>query len=140
MCAIAGLVGLDAEEKTLDRMLKTMARRGPDDRGVSASPGCTLLHTRLAIIDPAGGKQPMRLTHNGETYTLVYNGELYNTAEIRAALQKLGVSWVIPIQRWCCMPMPSGEPAAWKDSTASLPLVSGSREEAGCFLPGTESV
>ena len=90
MCAIAGLVGLDAEEKTLDRMLKTMARRGPDDRGVSASPGCTLLHTRLAIIDPAGGKQPMRLTHNGETYTLVYNGELYNTAEIRAALQKLG--------------------------------------------------
>ena len=69
MCAIAGLVGLDAEEQTLDRMLKTMARRGPDDRGVSTAPGCTLLHTRLAIIDPAGGKQPMRLTHNGETYT-----------------------------------------------------------------------
>lgn len=90
MCAIAGLVGLDAEEQTLDRMLKTMARRGPDDRGVSTAPGCTLLHTRLAIIDPAGGKQPMRLTHNGETYTLVYNGELYNTEEIRTALQKLG--------------------------------------------------
>ena len=90
MCAIAGLVGLDAEAWTLDEMLKTMERRGPDDRGVSASPGCTLLHTRLAIIDPAGGKQPMRLTHNGETYTLVYNGELYNTAEIRAELQKLG--------------------------------------------------
>ena len=40
MCAIAGLVGLDAEEKTLDRMLKTMARRGPDDRtGKGASHG-----------------------------------------------------------------------------------------------------
>lgn len=90
MCAIAGLVGLDAEEQTLDRILKTMARRGPDDRGISTSPGCTLLHTRLAIIDPVGGKQPMRLTHNGETYTFVYNGELYNTAEIRAALQKHG--------------------------------------------------
>ena len=45
MCAIAGLVGLDAEDTTLERMLKTMERRGPDDRGVSASPGCTLLHT-----------------------------------------------------------------------------------------------
>lgn len=90
MCAIAGLVGLEAQEEIYHKMLQTMARRGPDDRGVSTAPECALLHTRLAIIDPAGGRQPMCLTHNGETYTLVYNGELYNTQEIRTELEKLG--------------------------------------------------
>lgn len=90
MCAIAGLVGLEAQEEIYHKMLQTMARRGPDDRGVCTAPECALLHTRLAIIDPAGGRQPMCLTHNGETYTLVYNGELYNTQEIRTELEKLG--------------------------------------------------
>lgn len=90
MCAIAGLVGLDIDEEAALQMLATMRARGPDGSGVSRAPGCTLLHTRLAIIDPAGGKQPMVLTHNGETYTLVYNGELYNTAELRHALEKMG--------------------------------------------------
>ena len=90
MCAIAGLIGLNAEEDTLKRMLKTMARRGPDGEGTWREGPCALLHARLAIIDPAGGRQPMELDFGGEHYTLVYNGELYNTEELRRELASLG--------------------------------------------------
>ncbi len=90
MCAIAGLLGVQAEQTTLDSMLKTMARRGPDGSGVFQSQDCTLLHTRLAIIDPDGGRQPMVLQLPRRQYTIVYNGELYNTEEIRRELCGLG--------------------------------------------------
>jgi len=90
LCAIAGVLGLPTDPETLNRMLKTMERRGPDGKGVYQDPRCTLLHTRLAIIDPLGGQQPMTLHWEGETYILVYNGELYNTAEIRRELKTLG--------------------------------------------------
>lgn len=90
MCAIAGILGLDYREDVIQRMLRTMQRRGPDGNGVAMTVGCCLLHSRLAIIDPEGGKQPMKLQWQGKVYTLVYNGELYNTSEIRAELSKLG--------------------------------------------------
>lgn len=90
MCAIAGIIGLPFEEKVISGMLETMARRGPDGQGTFLFPGGALLHTRLAIIDPAGGAQPMRLEHGGELFTITYNGELYNTASVRQELQKLG--------------------------------------------------
>ena len=93
MCAIAGLLDLEAEQQTLDKMLKTMERRGPDGRGIRRFPGCTLLHSRLAVIDPEGGQQPMELCWPGENYTLVYNGELYNTEELRRELLALGHSF-----------------------------------------------
>ena len=90
MCAIAGLLGLRADEKTRNIMLRSMQRRGPDGSGIFEDEGCTLLHARLAIIDPAGGGQPMTLDFAGEKYTIVYNGELYNTQELRRELEKLG--------------------------------------------------
>ena len=90
MCAIAGLISLEAEQHTLEAMLKTMASRGPDGAGSYQDTVCTLLHSRLAIIDPAGGKQPMELYFGGEHYILVYNGELYNTSELRRELEHLG--------------------------------------------------
>ena len=94
MCAISGIIGLDVQEKDLQRMLSTMLRRGPDGRGVYRAPGCALLHTRLAVIDPAGGSQPQTYREGAETYTIVYNGELYNTRELRRELQKLGHRFV----------------------------------------------
>lgn len=93
MCAIAGCIGLKLKECTAEKMLKTMDRRGPDGRGVQYLPGCVLLHTRLAVIDPAGGSQPMELEWGGEKYSLVYNGETYNTEELRQELRKLGHSF-----------------------------------------------
>ena len=67
-----------------------MARRGPDGNGVAMTSGTCLLHTRLAIIDAEGGKQPMQLSWQGKHYTLVYNGELYNTNELRRELERNG--------------------------------------------------
>ncbi len=90
MCGIAGMIGVSCEEATLQKMLKTMARRGPDSQGTATMDGCILLHSRLAIVDIAGGKQPMELCTGEECYTLVYNGELYNTYEVRQELVSLG--------------------------------------------------
>ena len=90
MCAISGMIGLPSSEETVKAMLATMHRRGPDDRGVYAREGCCLLHSRLAIIDPEGGRQPMALTWAGESYVIVYNGELYNTDQLRRDLIKRG--------------------------------------------------
>ncbi len=90
MCAIAGMIGLFSDQQIADRMLKTMKRRGPDGQGIYCRENCMLLHSRLAIIDPAGGAQPMHLSWGGEAYILTYNGELYNTEEIRKQLIALG--------------------------------------------------
>ena len=90
MCAIAGILNLDASENTAEAMQRTMLRRGPDDRGVFRDGDITLLHARLAVIDPVGGRQPMTFEFEGERYTIIYNGELYNTSELRRELQRLG--------------------------------------------------
>lgn len=90
MCAIAGIVGLPNDSVVRDSMLKTMLRRGPDGNGEYVDYNCTLLHTRLAIIDPENGKQPMNLDWENESYIITYNGELYNTDEIRNILRKEG--------------------------------------------------
>lgn len=90
MCAIAGIIGLPVDEKLIKQMLCTMERRGPDSKGVCCGRDYTLLHARLAIVDPAGGSQPMTLAWAGEQYHLIYNGELYNTDELRHKLEMMG--------------------------------------------------
>ncbi len=93
MCAIAGMVNLSSDIQTQKKMLSTMEKRGPDDEGIYSHGSCTLLHGRLAIIDPAGGRQPMLLSCVGECYAIIYNGELYNTQEVRDQLKRLGHSF-----------------------------------------------
>ena len=90
MCAIAGLIGVSYDEKILRAMRSTMERRGPDQQGSYLEPGLALLHARLAVVDPAGGRQPMELEWGGQKLVLVYNGELYNTPELRRELEALG--------------------------------------------------
>lgn len=90
MCGIAGIIGLDTDTNICENMLATMYRRGPDAKGRADFDICTLLHSRLAIIDIEGGKQPMSLIWGNEIYTITYNGELYNTEEIRQVLIKMG--------------------------------------------------
>lgn len=90
MCGIAGLIGLEPNQMTIDKMMKTMKRRGPDGAGKYVHDECVLLHSRLSIIDLEGGKQPMILNWENEEYVISYNGELYNTEELRRELIGLG--------------------------------------------------
>ena len=93
MCAITGVIDLPINKQVMDVMLQTMRMRGPDESGVYIEDACALLHSRLTIIDPAGGKQPMHLEYLGTKYTIVYNGELYYSEELRRELQVLGHSF-----------------------------------------------
>ncbi len=94
MCGIAGIVDyknpIDKNSPVYTNMLNTMTNRGPDDQGMYFSPFSVLMHKRLSVIDPYLSRQPMTKTIDGETYTIVYNGELYNTAEIKSDLIKHG--------------------------------------------------
>jgi len=94
MCGIAGMIGLEAPSETIVKLLATMSHRGPDAASFYREPETALLHSRLSIIDRSGGRQPMILTWAGETYVLVYNGELYNTEELRHRLKLLGHSFL----------------------------------------------
>ena len=90
MCAIAGIFDLSIRGDILQEMISTMVRRGPDESGIWKDGPCAMVHTRLAVIDPAGGKQPMELNWAGEQYVIVYNGELYNARELRQILLSYG--------------------------------------------------
>lgn len=93
MCAIAGEVnvkdGVGFAPYHPD-MISCMKRRGPDDDGMYSDSCATLLHARLAVIDPENGRQPMTAAKDEITYTIVYNGELYNTDEVRERLKSEG--------------------------------------------------
>ena len=94
MCGIAGWIDSNRDlRETRDRlsaMSRSLERRGPDEHGEYVRRGVALLHRRLSVIDPENGKQPMSTLYNGEKYTIVYNGELYNTDELRKNLIEAG--------------------------------------------------
>lgn len=90
MCGICGFFGEHAaiSNDTLERMNHTLTRRGPDEGGLFREPGVGLAMRRLSIIDLDGGRQPI---HNEDSSVwVVYNGEIYNYRELRAALQQRG--------------------------------------------------
>jgi len=91
MCGIAGIVNFRSQEPQaaiLNRMLRAMAHRGPDATGLYLSDTCGLGHARLSIIDLSGGHQPM---HNEDrSVWIVFNGEIFNYPELRAALVRRG--------------------------------------------------
>jgi asparagine synthase (glutamine-hydrolysing) len=90
MCGITGWVSFERdlrrEGATLDAMTATMACRGPDASGTWLDGYAGLGHRRLAVIDPAGGAQPMSVSTPGGEVVLVYSGEAYNFTELRTEL------------------------------------------------------
>ncbi|UOR13157.1 asparagine synthase (glutamine-hydrolyzing) [Halobacillus amylolyticus] len=94
MCGIVGWVDLRTNEgnklQTIDRMAQTLSHRGPDDYQNWVQGPAAFGHKRLVVVDPAGGRQPMVRAANNEEYVLCYNGELYNTDEMRDALKSKG--------------------------------------------------
>ena len=81
MCAIAGILNLKMTEDTIEKMHRTMRRRGPDAKGVFRDADVTLLHARLAVIDPMGGQQPMTFSFGGEEYTIVRQNDILAVVE-----------------------------------------------------------
>ena len=77
---------LKGKKDILCKMVKTLERRGPDSEGLYNSNNVLLGHRRLIVVDPEGGKQPMIKIVGGKKYVIVYNGELYNTEDLRKEL------------------------------------------------------
>lgn len=94
MCGIAGWVDfsrdLSHQEQIINKMTDTMISRGPDNSGYWFSKHVALGHRRLIVVEPKGGNQPMFRNRNDNNYVLVYNGELYNTEDLRTELVLLG--------------------------------------------------
>ncbi|MDQ6701343.1 MAG: asparagine synthase (glutamine-hydrolyzing) [Acidobacteriota bacterium] len=92
MCGIAGFVQTapshDDGQRALQRMTDAIRHRGPDDSGFYNDPLAKLGHRRLSIIDVSGGHQP--LANEDGSLWIVYNGEIFNHAELRPDLERAG--------------------------------------------------
>lgn len=94
MCGIMGWIDWERDlgraQSVLESMARTLACRGPDAEGMWLSPHAALAHRRLIVVDPAAGGQPMSRVFDGHAYVVTYNGELYNTPELRRELEARG--------------------------------------------------
>lgn len=101
MCGIAGFFNPYVDYKTeeakwrdiLTGMNKAQKRRGPDDEGTYLSTICGLAQVRLEIIDLRTGHQPLIRKQQGRECAIIFNGEIYNMAELKAELMLEGVSF-----------------------------------------------
>ena len=96
MCGIGGFVDFERDARRggpiLHGMKRTLTPRGPDAEGTYFDEDTALIHRRLIVIDPEGGKQPM--CSPDRNTILIYNGELYNTPELRTELMSRGHEFV----------------------------------------------
>lgn len=98
MCGISGEVSFGCSviknKDSFLKMQKVLAPRGPDQNGIYVKDNVALIHSRLCVIDIENGIQPMTARYGENEYTLVYNGELYNTDEIRDELIRYGYKFL----------------------------------------------
>lgn len=94
MCGIVGWVdfhnNLESYRGVMEEMTHCLAKRGPDASGIYVSNNALLGHRRLVVVDPEGGGQPMTKLAGERSYSIVYNGELYNTEDLRKKLLERG--------------------------------------------------
>lgn len=97
MCGVSGWVDftrdLRNQKDSIEKMTKTLAKRGPDETNLWVQTHAGFGHKRLIVVDPEGGRQPMTKQKEGIEYTICYNGELYNTEDIRKILLTKGYSF-----------------------------------------------
>ncbi len=95
MCGIVGFVNFKQDisdyRNVLVNMNDSLLKRGPDEDGYYIESNVALAHKRLIVIDPSGGKQPMSTFDSN--FSIVYNGQIYNTKELRYTLEKNGFSF-----------------------------------------------
>ncbi|MBP1156626.1 MULTISPECIES: asparagine synthase (glutamine-hydrolyzing) [unclassified Paenibacillus] len=94
MCGITGWIDwhkdLTQYPSILENMTDTLAPRGPDASGTWITHRCALGHRRLSVMDPENGAQPMTRRAGDNTFSIVYNGELYNAPELKKELELRG--------------------------------------------------
>ena len=94
MCGIVGFVNYKKDvlpyKNVLNQMTNELSKRGPDEDGYYLKEHVALGHKRLIVIDPEGGKQPMVEKYSFGEYAIVYNGQIYNTKELRETLIENG--------------------------------------------------
>lgn len=98
MCGIAGIINYKKNLYTYKAyntllvrdMAKALRHRGPDASGEWVGEHAAFSHSRLSVIDPMGGAQPMKRKVGEYEFVITYNGELYNTAELRKDLINKG--------------------------------------------------
>ena len=97
MCSICGMIDFENREKldldTVCIMGKTMYRRGPDQDGVYKTDFSVFHHNRLSVMDVENGLQPMTVKYCGRSYTIIYNGEIYNSNELREILCEYNIQF-----------------------------------------------
>ena len=118
MCSILGIFGVQPGDDLADlrrqalELSRRQRHRGPDWSGVHADEGAILVHERLAIVDPAGGAQPL-VSADG-ALVLAVNGEIYNHRELRASLPD---GWAFRTASDCevinALHGQGGDPGAW---------------------------
>ncbi|WNR45806.1 asparagine synthase (glutamine-hydrolyzing) [Paenibacillus roseipurpureus] len=140
MCGITGWIDwrkdLTGYPSILENMTETLHLRGPDASGTWISQHCALGHRRLSVMDPENGAQPMIRKQGDYTYTIVYNGELYNAPELKKELELRGHQFrttcdtevlLVAFIEWgvACVDRLNGifAFAAWNDQEQSLTLV-----------------
>ncbi len=93
MCGIAGILSQNIDLREREPLIRDISEslklRGPDGFGEYTKPYVTLIHRRLSVIDPEKGAQPMSFGK----YIIAYNGEIYNTQEIKNDLLAKGYSF-----------------------------------------------
>ncbi len=113
MCGIVGFVNFEKNISNLKNILinmnNTLSKRGPDEEGYYIDNRVALGHKRLIVIDPEGGKQPMTASSNqsvlidkpmanmlisyNSNFIISYNGQIYNTCELRKTLEENGFTF-----------------------------------------------
>ena len=97
MCSICGIVDFfnndNVSPQIAEEMGAVMSGRGPDQSGVFTDGPVAFQHNRLSVIDPENGRQPMTRRLGGREYTIIYNGELYNTPELTEELRGKGAEF-----------------------------------------------
>ena len=92
MCGIAGIVSVDPLDQDAPahalRMRDVMTHRGPDEEGLHCDRYAALAHRRLSIVDLGTGQQP--LSNEDGSLWIVFNGEIYNHADLRKDLEAHG--------------------------------------------------
>lgn len=97
MCGITGFVNykkdISSYKNVLSEMTNELHKRGPDEEGFYLNNHIALGHKRLIVIDPEGGKQPKIKKFSFGEYAIVYNGQIYNTKELRETLKENGLEF-----------------------------------------------